>query len=469
MRIALSLVVVLAACEETRTEDRPVDTFDSSQQQALFDCSLSSDTGYSQGSPFPIQVVTVDGEPVEEATANAYIVMQEAAAADGVNIRINSGFRTQAEQEYFFQCHEDCNCNNCNLAARPGYSNHQSGHALDLNTSSSSVLSWLNAHGDEYGFARTVPSEDWHWEWWSGGPGGGPCGSTSACATGDFEGTFCDDEGSSSEAAHNCLVTNLNVDFHCTAINGHPAFCGGQPLTRGELAFVLGSAAGIPMTGHPDAFSDDNGHIYESAMNAFAAYGIFVGNGQGTGNVDGGVARSTIAVVIARMYALPDPTRDYFDDDADDASLQRAQNQIGDIGFDSGCGARNFCGSDLADRSTSARFACGLSERTLTPVWLLPGEGEGEIDAGEGEGDVGAGDGEGETGDIGGHSETDIDDTDTDTDRPRLEPTREERIVNVDGCTSAPMSSFAVALLLLWRTRRARHEMRTTTAAARRS
>jgi hypothetical protein len=34
-----------------------------------------------------------------------------------------------------------------NLAARPGYSNHQSGLALDLNTSSSGVLNWLNNNG----------------------------------------------------------------------------------------------------------------------------------------------------------------------------------------------------------------------------------------------------------------------------------------------------------------------------------
>jgi D-alanyl-D-alanine carboxypeptidase len=448
MRIALSLVVVLAAsfsgCAEQRTEDRPIVLVDDSQQQAVFDCSLRGDTGYSQGSPFPIQVVTVDGDPVEEATANAYIVMQEAAAEDGVNIRINSGFRTMDDQERLYSCYTECNCNNCNLAARPGYSNHQSGHALDLNTDNDSVLSWLEEHGDEYGFSRTVPSEDWHWEWWSGGPGGGPCGSTSACATGDFTGAFCDDEGSSSEAAHNCLVNDLHVDFHCTEVDGNPAFCGGKPLTRGELAFVLGNAAGIPLTGHPDAFSDDNGHIYEASMNAFARYGIYIGNGVGTGNVDGGVARSTIAMVIARMYGLPDPTRDYFIDDAEDPTIQRAQNQLGDIGFDTGCGGGNFCGSDLADRSTSARFACGLSERTLTPVWLSAAQGEGEGDAGEGEGDVAAGEGEGEGAGPAG-----------------IEPMRDERILDVrggcGGCDSAPASSFAIALVLLWRSRRRAH------------
>jgi MYXO-CTERM domain-containing protein len=140
-----------------------------------YDCSESQDLGYDAGVPFDITVVTVDGKPVEKDTANAYWVMREAAAADGVDIHINSGFRTMAEQEYFWMCYQCGCCNNGNLAAQPGYSNHQSGHALDLSTSNSGVFSWLQAHGGDYGFTKTVPTEDWHWEWWGGGPGGGIC------------------------------------------------------------------------------------------------------------------------------------------------------------------------------------------------------------------------------------------------------------------------------------------------------
>lgn len=144
---------------------------------AAIDCNESQNTGYVQGDAFAITVVTVDGKPVEVETANAYYQMQQAAAADGVGIKVVSGFRTMSEQEYLYGCYINCNCNNCNLAAKPGYSNHQSGHALDLNTAATGVLNWLNAHGEYYGFARTVPSEPWHWEWWGGGPpANGPCG-----------------------------------------------------------------------------------------------------------------------------------------------------------------------------------------------------------------------------------------------------------------------------------------------------
>jgi MYXO-CTERM domain-containing protein len=142
-----------------------------------YDCTESKDTGYVKGDPFEITVVTVDGDPVEVETANAFIMLAEAAAADGVTLKINSGFRTMAEQEYFYGCYINCNCNNCNEAAKPGFSNHQSGHALDINTSANGVYNWLQAHGGDYGWTRTVPSEDWHWEWWGDGPPtSGPCG-----------------------------------------------------------------------------------------------------------------------------------------------------------------------------------------------------------------------------------------------------------------------------------------------------
>ncbi len=184
MRLPLIVLLLLAplscACitqVHDEEEGEPVDLRDNLAEQGLIDCAERTDTGYTSGTSFPITVVTVDGKPAEVDTANAYWLMQQAAAQDGVAIRIVSGFRTNSEQTYLYGCYTNCNCNSCNLAARPGFSNHQSGHALDLNTSDTGVLTWLNNHGAAYGFERTVPSEAWHWEWWGGGPGGGPCGA----------------------------------------------------------------------------------------------------------------------------------------------------------------------------------------------------------------------------------------------------------------------------------------------------
>ncbi|MBI2388002.1 MAG: D-alanyl-D-alanine carboxypeptidase family protein [Deltaproteobacteria bacterium] len=144
------------------------------------DCSVKrTDTGYRSGKSFTITVVNADGKPVEIATASMYARMQRAAARDGVSIRVVSGFRTMAQQKYLYNCYITKSCNGGNLAARPGYSNHQSGHALDLNSSSGGVYNWLAKHADEYGFKRTVPSEPWHWEYWGGMVSGG-CSTTAA-------------------------------------------------------------------------------------------------------------------------------------------------------------------------------------------------------------------------------------------------------------------------------------------------
>jgi hypothetical protein len=121
-------------------------------------------TGYRSGKAFSICVTTVDGKLVGVNTARAYLRMKRAAKRRGISLWINSGFRTMAQQRYFWNCYKSKKCNGGNLAAPPGYSNHQSGAALDLNTSSRGVYSFLANHGKAYGFRRTVPSEKWHWE-----------------------------------------------------------------------------------------------------------------------------------------------------------------------------------------------------------------------------------------------------------------------------------------------------------------
>ena len=204
----LSMSIVCAQDSFSESESEQSNTQHSCYQGALhtetdiesytkstaIDCNERIDQGYVDGEAFEISVVSVDGKPVERETANAYWLMKEAAQSDGVVLNISSGFRTYAEQEYFYNCYTQCNCNQCNLAARPGYSNHQSGHALDLNTSQAGVFDWLNQNASRFGFSRTVPSEPWHWEWWGGGLGGGPCTST-PCEVVAREGGVLDDSG----------------------------------------------------------------------------------------------------------------------------------------------------------------------------------------------------------------------------------------------------------------------------------
>ncbi|CAF3193441.1 unnamed protein product [Rotaria sp. Silwood2] len=120
---------------------------------------------------------TASDNTMTTSTACAFDKMAVAAKQAGVTITVASGFRTVARQEYFWNCYQTKACNNGNLAARPGTSNHGRGAALDLNTDCGSqsgatpncggsrVYQWLKNNGHNYGFKRTVQSEPWHWEY----------------------------------------------------------------------------------------------------------------------------------------------------------------------------------------------------------------------------------------------------------------------------------------------------------------
>lgn len=173
------VTLALAGCGELahdeEHEDAPAAEDVDLAMAGTIDCSREPGTGYSSGVLREIELVRVDGKLAKLETADAFWVMREAALREGVSIYVVSGFRTMEEQRYLYGCYVNCSCNNCNLAARPGYSNHQSGRALDLNTGDAGVLRWLNRNAERYGFERTVPSEDWHWELLGDAPARGPC------------------------------------------------------------------------------------------------------------------------------------------------------------------------------------------------------------------------------------------------------------------------------------------------------
>lgn len=165
----------LAAGESSTGEDgeEPTDDTDGDEQldapdepatpgtsaDALASCTNTS--GYRRGHEVKICVTKVQNKLVEVHTAAAFEALAAAARADGVNIRIVSGFRTMKRQRELYAAYR---AGRGNLAAPPGFSNHQSGKALDLNTSAPGVYRWLANHGGAHRFRRTVASEKWHWE-----------------------------------------------------------------------------------------------------------------------------------------------------------------------------------------------------------------------------------------------------------------------------------------------------------------
>ncbi len=99
----------------------------------------------------------------EVCTATAFFKMAAAARQAGIVLKVNSGFRTDHEQRELYDLYRR---GRGALASKPGNSNHQSGHALDLDTHLPQVRRWLSRYAFRFGFRRTVASERWHYEYW---------------------------------------------------------------------------------------------------------------------------------------------------------------------------------------------------------------------------------------------------------------------------------------------------------------
>jgi len=96
------------------------------------------------------------GKPMRPDVAEAFDRMESAAAADGVQLIINSAFRTNAEQAALFAAHPDPK-----WVAPPGQSLHRLGTELDLGPSG--AYGWLAAHAPRFHFVQRYSWEPWHW------------------------------------------------------------------------------------------------------------------------------------------------------------------------------------------------------------------------------------------------------------------------------------------------------------------
>ena len=87
------------------------------------------------------------------------------AAADGVRIHVNSGWRSRAHQARLFRDAVDAYGSEEEAArwvATPETSVHVSGGAVDVGPTSAAA--WLAEHGREVGLCRVYVNEPWHFE-----------------------------------------------------------------------------------------------------------------------------------------------------------------------------------------------------------------------------------------------------------------------------------------------------------------
>lgn len=120
--------------------------------------------GYVRGVPRRIHIAPIgNGKNMRSDAALKFNQMKAAARRAGVTLSPVSGFRTMAQQKSLYAAYR---AGRGNLAARPGYSNHQGGLSVDVQTNgsySSAAYRWLARHGRQYGFVNDVRTEPWHW------------------------------------------------------------------------------------------------------------------------------------------------------------------------------------------------------------------------------------------------------------------------------------------------------------------
>jgi D-alanyl-D-alanine carboxypeptidase len=109
----------------------------------------------------------VEIERIALDTLEPYLDLVGAAARDGIEIAINSGFRSYTEQKRLYEGYKR-GLPGYNLAAPPGTSKHQNGIAFDIRVAGGDgdpAYDWLKKNGPSHGFIRTVNKELWHWEY----------------------------------------------------------------------------------------------------------------------------------------------------------------------------------------------------------------------------------------------------------------------------------------------------------------
>ena len=139
---------------------------------------------------------TAINKTLQTEAADAFFAMQAAAAKDGVDVRMQSGYHSVAYQTKLYDnktqyyrnkglSEADARAKAATIVNPPGYSEHNCGLAADLNSPEHTTLDqgfentaafrWLCQHAVEYGFILRYPKdaeatteityEPWHWRY----------------------------------------------------------------------------------------------------------------------------------------------------------------------------------------------------------------------------------------------------------------------------------------------------------------
>ena len=131
--------------------------------EARIGIALSAGGGVTRatGGGYSGPLVMRQGHGMRPDVASAFDLMATAAAASGVSLVINSGFRSDAEQARLFSANPDPR-----WVAPPGRSLHRCATELDIGPPS--AYGWLATNAGRFGFTRRYSWEPWHFGFTAG-------------------------------------------------------------------------------------------------------------------------------------------------------------------------------------------------------------------------------------------------------------------------------------------------------------
>lgn len=122
-------------------------------------------TTYLKGVATQLQLADIgQGFALRVDAAAAFLQMSAAAYLDGVTFHVDSAWRTNEQQAELRAAYEG---GTGAQAAPVGYSEHEGGLAVDINTdnASNAAYHWLVANAARFNFYPTVRGEPWHWSY----------------------------------------------------------------------------------------------------------------------------------------------------------------------------------------------------------------------------------------------------------------------------------------------------------------
>jgi hypothetical protein len=214
--------------------------------------------------------------------AAAFDRMAAAAAAVGLALVVNSGFRSDAEQAALFAAHPDPR-----WVAPPGQSLHRCATELDLGPETAYV--WLGANAGRFGFVQRYQWEAWHYGFDAGPP---PCsaagnavgGTVSPAAGGGADGALAGSGGLPSfvparfrapllRAATRWNVSAALLAAQLMAESGFDPYAGSSAGAQGIAQFMPSTAAayGLRNPYDPEEAIDAQAHLMSDLLRRFGS------------------------------------------------------------------------------------------------------------------------------------------------------------------------------------------------------